>query len=108
MAVILIVAAAMIAPRSARYVMNMKAQAGKICICIDPGHGGSDPGKVGTNGTKEKDINLILALKLKQQLEEKGYQAVCRLHVTEDTAKQSKTSQSTNHKKQRITRCSLL
>ena len=59
MAVILIVAAAMIAPRSARYVMNMKAQAGKICICIDPGHGGSDPGKVGTNGTKEKDINLI-------------------------------------------------
>lgn len=101
MAVILIVAAAMIAPRSARYVMNMKAQAGKICICIDPGHGGSDPGKVGTNGTKEKDINLILALKLKQQLEEKGYQAVLTRDSDTDLAEENASSKKVSDMKKR-------
>lgn len=38
-------------------------------IIIDPGHGGKDPGKVGINGTLEKDINLKIALYLKELLE---------------------------------------
>lgn len=33
-------------------------------IVIDAGHGGKDAGAIGVNGTKEKDINLALALKL--------------------------------------------
>ena len=37
-------------------------------IIIDPGHGGKDPGKVGTKGTLEKDINLKIALYLKEIL----------------------------------------
>ncbi len=41
----------------------------KITIVIDPGHGGRDPGKVGVNNALEKDINLIIALKLKNLLE---------------------------------------
>jgi len=36
-------------------------------ICIDPGHGGSDPGAVG-NGFKEKDLTLKLALFLRDYL----------------------------------------
>ena len=35
-------------------------------ILIDAGHGGHDPGAVGPNGTKEKDINLAIALALKK------------------------------------------
>ena len=35
---------------------------------IDAGHGGNDPGKVGVNGANEKDINLKIALLLKQYL----------------------------------------
>lgn len=31
-------------------------------LIIDPGHGGSDPGAVGANGLKEKDINLQISL----------------------------------------------
>jgi N-acetylmuramoyl-L-alanine amidase len=31
---------------------------------IDPGHGGIDPGAIGPSGTKEKDINLIIARKV--------------------------------------------
>lgn len=75
MAVILIAAAAA-APRSVRYVMNMKAQKEDICICVDAGHGGGDPGKVGVSGVQEKDVNLRIALKLKTALEKEGYRVV--------------------------------
>ena len=30
----------------------------KKVVVIDAGHGGSDPGKIGVNGSLEKDINL--------------------------------------------------
>lgn len=40
-------------------------------ICIDPGHGGKDPGAVGPTSKKEKDIVLAVSLKLKKLLEEK-------------------------------------
>ena len=36
----------------------------KLKICIDPGHGGRDPGAVGQGGLKEKDVVLKIALKL--------------------------------------------
>lgn len=39
------------------------------CVVIDAGHGGHDPGKVGINGANEKDINLQIALLVKQYLE---------------------------------------
>lgn len=40
----------------------------KGVIIIDVGHGGSDPGKVSEDGTKEKDINLEIAKYLKDYL----------------------------------------
>ncbi|MEM9800741.1 MAG: N-acetylmuramoyl-L-alanine amidase [Planctomycetota bacterium] len=39
-----------------------------IRIYIDPGHGGSDPGAIG-NAIVEKEINLDVALRLREQLE---------------------------------------
>lgn len=38
-------------------------------VVIDAGHGGIDPGKIGVNGAEEKDINLEIALLVKQYLE---------------------------------------
>ena len=39
------------------------------CVVIDAGHGGADPGKVGVDGSLEKDINLQIALKLQTFLQ---------------------------------------
>ena len=36
-----------------------------IVIALDPGHGGEDPGAIGSQGTREKDIVLRIAHKLK-------------------------------------------
>lgn len=48
----------------------------KICIAIDPGHGGFDPGKISVNGDQEKCVNLAISLKLKEKLEKAGYEVV--------------------------------
>lgn len=37
-------------------------------IVLDPGHGGKDPGAVGKNGLKEKDVTLKLARMLREKL----------------------------------------
>lgn len=42
-------------------------------IMIDPGHGGADPGTIGKMGTKEKDIVLDIAKRLKAHLIRKGH-----------------------------------
>jgi N-acetylmuramoyl-L-alanine amidase len=41
-----------------------------ITIALDPGHGGEDPGALGASGTREKDIVLAIAKRLKQKLED--------------------------------------
>lgn len=62
-------------------------------IVIDAGHGGFDPGKVGIQGTLEKDINLKIALKLKEVLEKEHYQVImtrttdCGLYEETDSNK---------------------
>ena len=37
---------------------------GPPLICVDPGHGGDDPGAIGVSGTQEKVVNLAIALLL--------------------------------------------
>ena len=49
-------------------------------ILIDPGHGGIDGGAKSKAGTIEKDINLQISLKLRDNLEEKGY----KVYMTRD------------------------
>lgn len=49
----------------------------QIIIAIDAGHGGEDPGARGASGSREKDITLIIAKRLKQKIdEEPNMQAV--------------------------------
>ena len=41
-------------------------------VVIDPGHGGKDPGARGKYGTREKDVVLDVARKMKKDLEKSG------------------------------------
>lgn len=50
-------------------------------IVIDAGHGGKDPGAVGRGGLYEKDVNLDIARKLRDQLQAQGIEVV----MTRDT-----------------------
>ena len=45
-------------------------------IVVDAGHGGKDPGAIGVYGTREKDITLAVAKKLKSLLESLGVKVV--------------------------------
>lgn len=45
-------------------------------IIIDAGHGGEDPGAVGTSGVYEKDLNLAIALMLGEELTGRGYTVI--------------------------------
>ncbi len=48
-----------------------------IKIVLDAGHGGIDGGVVGANtGIKESDLNLAITLKLKQTLDDMGFETV--------------------------------
>lgn len=49
----------------------------QFVIALDPGHGGRDPGAIGKYGTREKDIALSVAKKMKALINrESGYRAV--------------------------------
>ena len=39
-----------------------------VIVAIDPGHGGEDPGAIGPSGLREKDVVLVIALKLRDRL----------------------------------------
>ena len=60
-------------------LVGRRAGAGKIKlnkVVIDAGHGGNDPGAIGRNGLKEKDVNLDIAERLSSFLRAEGVQTV--------------------------------
>jgi N-acetylmuramoyl-L-alanine amidase len=44
-----------------------------ITIAIDAGHGGEDPGAIGSMGSKEKHVVLSIAKRLRDKIEEESY-----------------------------------
>ena len=52
-----------------------------ITIALDPGHGGEDPGAIGRAGSREKDVVLSIARRLKARIEE---QPNMRVMLTRD------------------------
>ncbi|MEO8021955.1 N-acetylmuramoyl-L-alanine amidase [Polaromonas sp.] len=39
-----------------------------VIVALDPGHGGEDPGAIGPGGTREKDVVLQIALRLRERI----------------------------------------
>ncbi len=86
--ILLILAAVFLAAnmlwREEKETLNYTGEGTKALIAVDAGHGGFDPGKVGTAGTLEKDINLSVAKKVEKILTDSGYRVV--MTRTEDVA----------------------
>jgi N-acetylmuramoyl-L-alanine amidase len=58
-------------------VEHRRPYARDLIIAIDAGHGGEDPGAIGKNGTREKDVVLAIARLLKQRIDgEPGMRAM--------------------------------
>jgi N-acetylmuramoyl-L-alanine amidase len=57
--------------------ISSSQKAREVVIAIDAGHGGDDPGAIGPNGVKEKDVVLAIARRLKTMVNnEPGMRAV--------------------------------
>ena len=98
-----LVVAAIRVPQAAQYdVMNRRVQKAQYCICIDSGHGGNDPGKIGVAGTKEKEVNLAIALKLKKSLEKQNIRVVMTRTDDRNLAGANGTNEKTSDMKNRV------
>lgn len=78
----------------------------KLCIVLDPGHGGADGGAVGASGTKEEALNLEVALLLEKLLKEDGADVIMTRRTHEDlqddsakTVREKKVSDMHNREK---------
>lgn len=69
----------------------------KYIIVIDAGHGGKDPGCIGKGGTREKDVVLSVAKKLKTKLDANGF----KTHLTRSTDKYLKLAERAEIAEQR-------
>ncbi|MBO9714404.1 N-acetylmuramoyl-L-alanine amidase [Sphingomonas sp.] len=60
------------APRPASLPRVYGSDSSRPLVVIDAGHGGHDPGAIGPNGVREKDVTLALALAIKDELLRSG------------------------------------
>ena len=58
------------APFTSAASVTQPSQEGErfIIVALDPGHGGEDPGAIGPRGTKEKDVVLQIALRMRDRI----------------------------------------
>lgn len=85
-----------------KQVSGNQVKKGENTVVIDSGHGGNDPGKIGINDAKEKDINLQIAQKVKALLEEKGVKVVMTREDDSTLAKETDTNKKVQDMKARV------
>lgn len=71
MAVMLLIAVFLVSRQAGLMVSGQAVAVGarRPVVVLDSGHGGNDPGKIGVDGSLEKEINLQIARRLKTYLE---------------------------------------
>ena len=67
--------------RAVGSLQTISSKKDRYTVVIDSGHGGIDPGKVGIDGSYEKDINLAISLKLKKKI----YKLGCKVILTRES-----------------------
>lgn len=67
-----------------RYISTLSWVMADKLVVIDPGHGGIDPGALGSNGVHEKDIVLEVSKKLSETLRQSGAQVLITRESDQD------------------------
>ena len=62
-------------------------------VYLDPGHGGTDEG-CARAGVREKDLNLAIALLVREQLQEQGYQVMMSRETDAYIAKEARVAEA--------------
>ena len=100
--IILLIALITVSGKMEDYVSSGAVEAKKVEVVLDPGHGASDPGKIGINQAPEKDINLKIAKKVQSRLEKEGIKVAITREKDEMLAKESDTNKKIQDMKARV------
>ncbi len=71
-------------------------------VVLDAGHGGRDPGKVSPDGILEKDINLCIAKRLKNLLEQNDITVIMTREEDKDLASENASNRKNEDLKARV------
>ena len=83
----------LISARGSGYARRVSANAqDSVTVIVDAGHGGMDGGATAQDGTVEKDINLSIALKLRDMLDTAGYNVIMTRETDDDISDSSAKS----------------
>jgi len=107
MSVILILCACVLAGKGWEKASGSHIENGRVkkLVIVDAGHGGNDPGKIGVDDSLEKDINLVIARKVKSYLEQQDIEVI----MTRDEDKGLYEEHTSNKKAQDLkNRCNLI
>ena len=101
---ILLISMFFVGRETAAYVASMSLGVATECPCvvIDAGHGGEDPGKIGVGGSKEKDINLIIAKKIKSYLEANDIRVIMTRQEDKELCPENASNRKVQDMKRRI------
>ena len=103
MAALLLVSMVILAKEAARLVVSGRlSQDHSRVVGIDAGHGAADGGKVGVNDVLEKDINLAIALRVKELLEQQDVTVIMTREDDEGTYPKTGSNRKMRDMKKRV------
>lgn len=104
MAAVLLLSMLTLGRSGARMAMSQDAdrREGQYCVVIDAGHGGSDPGKVGINGSLEKDVNLEIAKMVEKFLVQQDVRVIMTRTTQEGLYDKDASNKKVDDMKKRI------
>lgn len=75
-AVLVLIGLVILSRAVSKYAASSQVESRKTAVVLDPGHGGSDPGKIGVNDVEEKAVNLAIAEKVQELLKKEKIDVV--------------------------------
>lgn len=73
------------------YIPSLEGAYKNRIIVLDPGHGGSDPGATGPNGTQEKTVTLDIAKRVSKLLKAQGAKVIMARGADTDVSLSART-----------------